>query len=256
MQQTSSMRSWSLQQHCQMPLMAAGLGRRQLCTAIYDMVEAGLAGARQSDWTQSLAMCTICIAYGHCRTGASTVLEACSKPYYLLQDVVKTQGPTSTDHLLNLCLDMDFTRFHCTTPLKAEDHHQVPQLKHLLWPCFIRGSWMSAVQPGLCGKCTPAVPWSILTWLSWVPYMMHSRAEPCCLHDGARLARYHARPLLSLHTSPSPCRCLPQPEGTGWHRCSEVKMPSDGLPRLPARAASCRKLLPPLRLACPGLRSR
>ena len=37
-----------------------------------------------------------------------------------------TQGPTSTDHLLNLCLDMDFTRFHCTTPLKAEDHHQVP----------------------------------------------------------------------------------------------------------------------------------
>ena len=49
----------------------------------------------------------------------------------VVQDVVNTQGPTSTDHLLNLCLDMDFTRFHCTTPLVNEDHQQVILKSHL-----------------------------------------------------------------------------------------------------------------------------
>ena len=36
-------------------------------------------------------------------------------------------GPQSTDYLLKLCLRLDFTRFHCTIPVKAEDHHQMPK---------------------------------------------------------------------------------------------------------------------------------
>ena len=36
------------------------------------------------------------------------------------QDVITNTGPTSSDHLLNLSLDMDFTRFHLTVPVDDE----------------------------------------------------------------------------------------------------------------------------------------
>ena len=54
------------------------------------------------------------------------------------------------------------------------------------------------MQPGLCGKRTAAAPRSILVRLSCALHMLQNSAEPCCLHDCARLMHCHARLWLSL----------------------------------------------------------
>ena len=56
-----------------------------------------------------------------------------------LQDVVANDAPTSSEHLLNLSLDMDFTRFHQTVPV--DDDCEEPALVR---PAF------AACQP--CGR--------------------------------------------------------------------------------------------------------
>ena len=100
---------------------------------VWHLVRAGLSRARQPDWTQGFVCAQPAppLAIAKCTSDIYTFRAlAASRP--LGAGWGEDSGPQSIDHLLNLCLRLDFTRSHCTNPAKEEDPHQVPSsTRHL-----------------------------------------------------------------------------------------------------------------------------